>query len=81
MLPLHHLNSAMPALPALIPMTRAPLLLGLSRSAIYRAAGEGKIIVKKLGRSAMVDSASALAFIKSLPVASIRPDSSAKTAA
>lgn len=78
MLPLNHLNST---LPALIPMPRAPGMLGLSRSAIYRAAGEGKITIRKLGRSAMVDSASALAFIAALPLASIRPETQAKDAA
>lgn len=50
-----------------VPLARAPLELGLSRSAIYRAAAEGKIVLRKLGRTTLVDMASARAFIESLP--------------
>ena len=59
-------------LPVLIALPDAPELLGMSRSAIYRAAGEGRLTIKKIGKSAFVDSASALAFIEALPTATIR---------
>jgi hypothetical protein len=55
-----------------VPLARAPAETGLSRSAIYRAAAEGKIVLKKLGRTTLVDMASARAFIDSLPKAEIR---------
>jgi predicted DNA-binding transcriptional regulator AlpA len=55
-----------------VPLPQAPTILGLSRSAIYRAAAEGKIVLRKLGRTTLVDMASARAFIDSLPKAEIR---------
>jgi hypothetical protein len=55
-----------------VPLARAPSEIGLSRSAIYRAAAEGKIVLKKLGRTTLVDMASARAFIDALPKAEIR---------
>ncbi len=58
--------------PLTIPLPQAPSALGLSRSAIYRAAAEGKIKLKKLGRSTLVDMPSARAFLASLPDAKVR---------
>jgi predicted DNA-binding transcriptional regulator AlpA len=55
-----------------VPLPQAPAVLGLSRSAIYRAAAQGKITLRKLGRTTLVDVASARAFIESLPKAEIR---------
>jgi predicted DNA-binding transcriptional regulator AlpA len=55
-----------------VPLPQAPAVLGLSRSAIYRAAQAGQITLKKLGRTTLVDMASARAFIDSLPKAEIR---------
>jgi hypothetical protein len=55
-----------------VPLPQAPTVLGLSRSAIYRAAAAGHITLKKLGRTTLVDMASARAFIDSLPKAEIR---------
>jgi hypothetical protein len=55
-----------------LPLSQGPAVLGLSRSAIYRAAAEGKIVLKKLGRTTLVDMESARAFIDSLPKAEIR---------
>jgi len=46
-------------------------LSGLSRSAIYRAAGEGRIVMRKLGRSVLVDMGSVRAFLDALPPARI----------
>lgn len=44
---------------------------GLSRSSLYRAAAEGKLVMRKCGRSTIVDGASLAALIGSLPVAVI----------
>ncbi|MGI4944412.1 MAG: hypothetical protein ACRYHQ_28285 [Janthinobacterium lividum] len=56
----------------MVPMRHAPDTTGLSRSAIYRAAGAGQITLKKLGRTTLVDLASVRAFLASLPDAKIR---------
>ncbi|MCX8133644.1 MAG: helix-turn-helix domain-containing protein [Roseococcus sp.] len=66
------------SLPLLVPMAEAPKVLGLSRSALYRAAARGEIAVRKLGRSALVDTASVLAFIEGLPRATIRSGGAAE---
>jgi hypothetical protein len=50
----------------------AVALYGISRSAIYREAGEGTIILRKHGKSTLVDLASLRAFLNSLPPATIR---------
>ncbi len=44
---------------------------GLSRSALYREAGAGRLIFRKVGRTTIVDGASLAALVASLPVASI----------
>jgi hypothetical protein len=58
------------------PGTRQPLaqripdassLSGLSRSAIYRAAARGQIVLLKHGRTTLVDMASLRAFLAGLP--------------
>lgn len=45
---------------------------GLSRSGIYRAASEGKVIFRKVGRTVIVDGPSLAAYLQGLPVATIR---------
>lgn len=64
----------------LIPSKASPLaasipeavrLSGLSRSAIYREAGAGRIRLLKLGRTTLVDMASVRAFLDTLPPARI----------
>jgi hypothetical protein len=57
--------------PSHAPILTAGELSGLSRSAIYREAGAGKIRLVKLGRSTLVDMASVRAFLDSLPPACI----------
>jgi hypothetical protein len=42
---------------------------GLSRSALYRYASEGKLTIRKAGRTSIVDGGSLAALINSLPVA------------
>ncbi len=61
-----------PIAPLMVPLPQAPAATGLSRSAIYRAAGEGKIRLLKNGRSTLVDMASVRAFLASLPDAKVR---------
>ncbi len=58
--------------PLALPLSKAVQVTGLSRSAIYRAAGEGAIVLLKVGRSTLVDMASARAFLAGLPRAEIR---------
>jgi hypothetical protein len=57
--------------PAYAPIPEACDLSGMSRSAIYRAAGAGHIVMRKLGRSVLVDMASLKGFLDSLPAARI----------
>lgn len=45
---------------------------GLSRSAIYREAAKGNIVLLKLGRTTLVDMATVRTFLASLPRASVR---------
>jgi hypothetical protein len=77
LLPINHLNRGSPFAwgeiePLAVPLPHAPAITGLSRSAIYRAAAEGKITLLKCGRSTLVDMASVRAFLASLPRAEIR---------
>ncbi|NKC33387.1 excisionase [Roseomonas sp. BU-1] len=44
---------------------------GLSRSALYREAGAGRLLFRKCGRTTIVDGASLAALVASLPAASI----------
>jgi hypothetical protein len=61
--------------PLALPIARAVAVTGLSRSAIYREAGAGRIKLLKLGRSTLVDMHSVRAFLSTLPVARIRAPS------
>ncbi len=58
--------------PLALPVPKAVQVTGLSRSAIYRAAGEGAIVLLKVGRSTLVDMATARAFLAGLPRAAVR---------
>jgi hypothetical protein len=58
--------------PLTAPLARASLVPGLSRSAIYRAAAEGKIVLLKAGRTTLVDMESVRAFLAGLPRAELR---------
>jgi hypothetical protein len=44
---------------------------GLSRSALYREAGAGRLVFRKAGRTTIVDGASLAALVANLPVATI----------
>ena len=65
--------------PIALPIPAAVLASGLSRSAIYREAGQGRIKLLKLGRTTLVDMASIRAFLASLPLANIKPPKSEKS--
>ncbi len=55
------------SLPVTVPLPRAPSIFGISRRSIYRAADMGKITLLKAGRTTLVDTESALAFLDGLP--------------
>jgi hypothetical protein len=57
--------------PLALPVARAVLVTGLSRSAIYRAAAAGGITLLKAGRTTLVEMASARAFLAGLPRAEL----------
>jgi hypothetical protein len=57
--------------PLALPLARAVLVTGLSRSAIYRAAAADQITLLKVGRSTLVDMASARDFLAGLPRAEV----------
>ncbi|WP_431269028.1 helix-turn-helix domain-containing protein [Dankookia sp. P2] len=59
-------------LPEAVPLPRAPAIFGLSRSTLYRLAGEGRIRFMKVGRTTLVDAGTVRDFLASLPTASIR---------
>ena len=70
---LNFLNQQIPdSVPMAAPIARATAITGLSKTAIYKAAAVGRIRLLKLGRSTLVDLASAQRFIQSLPEAAIR---------
>jgi len=71
----------MQSLPEMIPLPRATAVHGLSRSAIYRLAAEGKIRLVKHGARTLVDCGTVRAFLAALPTLQPRPDPSRKGAA
>jgi len=58
--------------PLALPIPAAVAISGLSRSAIYREAGAGRIKLMKLGRTTLVDMESMRSFLSELPTAQIR---------
>jgi hypothetical protein len=50
-----------------VPLPKAPAILGISRSGLYRAAALGEIVLMKHGRATLVDMASARAYLLRLP--------------
>jgi excisionase family DNA binding protein len=60
--------------PEAVPLPRATAVFGLSRSTLYRLAGEGRIRFLKVGRSTLVDAASVRQFLATLPAATIRAE-------
>lgn len=61
-----------PVQPEVARIPTACLVSGMSRSAIYREAGRGNIVLLKIGRATLVDMASVRAYLAGLPRAEIR---------
>ena len=58
-----------------VPMPRhGERVEGLSRSSIYREAAAGRIVLKKYGRSVLIDVESVRAVVDALPKAAIKPN-------
>ncbi len=62
---------ATPIAPEMVPLPRAPAVFGLSRSHLYRLAGEGRIRLVKVASRTLVDAASVRNFLATLPEARI----------
>ncbi len=62
-----HTNSENRQPPALVPLPQGPAVFGLSRSTTYRAAAEGLITLRKIGRNTYIVTETALAYIAGLP--------------
>lgn len=62
---------ATPIVPEMVPLPRAPAVFGLSRSHLYRLAGEGRIRLVKVASRTLVDAASVRNFLATLPEAQI----------
>lgn len=57
--------------PRVLPLKQAAVYLGMSRSAVYRAAADGRIRLLKIGRSTVLDVESGDRFLAGLPEATI----------
>jgi hypothetical protein len=60
-------------LPVYMKINDLTKVIGLGRSRIYELLGEGKLTAKKSGRSIVVETRSALAYMRDLPPARIAP--------
>ncbi len=58
-------------LPAYVPMPQATSVFGVSRSAVYRAASQGHVVLKKMGKSSLIETASMMAYLSGLPNATL----------
>ncbi len=65
----------------MVPLPRAPQVFGLSRSAFYRLAADGKIRMVKMGGRTLVDASTVRAFLATLPAMQPRPDATRKAGA
>jgi excisionase family DNA binding protein len=65
-------------LPPFVPVKEACVVGGFGRSKLYEVLGAGRVRAVKLGSKTLIDTASLLTYLDSLPAAQIRP---AKTAA
>lgn len=60
--------------PEMVPLPRAPVTFGLSRSNLYRLAADGKIRMVKIASRTLVDASSVRAFLATLPEVQPRHD-------
>jgi predicted DNA-binding transcriptional regulator AlpA len=70
-------NSNIPAA-EMVPLPRAPQVFGLSRSAFYRLAADGKIRMVKMGSRTLGDAGSVRSVLATLPAMQPRPDAGRK---
>ena len=60
--------------PEAVPLSRAPAIFGISRSALYRLASLGQIRLFKVGGATLVDAGSVRNFLLHQPNAQFRRD-------
>lgn len=64
-------RTAPPVKPRVLPLKTATIFMGMSRSAIYRAAAAGRLRLLKNGRATVLDVASGEKYLAELPEAQI----------
>jgi hypothetical protein len=57
-----------------VPLESVPHLTGLSRTRIFGAAKDGRLMVRKAGKSSIVELAEVRRYIRSLPTRGREPD-------
>lgn len=57
-----------------VPLERVPLLTGLSRTRLFGAVKEGRLTIRKDGKSSIVELAEVRRYIRSLPTRGREPD-------
>jgi excisionase family DNA binding protein len=60
-------------LPPFVPVKEACVVGGFGRSKLYEVVGAGRVRAVKLGSKTLIDTASLLTYLESLPAAQIRP--------
>ena len=60
--------------PEAVPLSRAPAVFGISRSALYRLSQQGVIRLFKIGGATLVDARSVRTFIEQQPSIELRRD-------
>jgi excisionase family DNA binding protein len=63
-----------------VPVKEACVVGGFGRSKLYEVVGAGRVRAVKLGSKTLIDTASLLTFLESLPAAQIRPAKPKRTA-
>src|SRR5262249_23705983 len=67
-------------LPPFVPVKEACVVGGFGRSKLYEVLGAGRVRAVKLGSKTLIDTASLLTYLESLPAAQIRPAKPKRTA-
>jgi excisionase family DNA binding protein len=65
-------------LPPYVPVKQACVVGGFGRSTLYNVVGKGLVRAVKLGTKTLIDTASLLKYLETLPAAQIRPAKPAK---
>ena len=66
-------------LPPFVPVKEACVVGGFGRSKLYEVVGAGRVRAVKLGSKTLIDTASLLTYLDSLPAAQIRPAKTKRT--